>query len=236
CGADQMCQECEVEATSCTTNQQCTGVCAGCNTETNTCQYMCEPVEYLQSNGNQYIDTDYVPNNNSVVEYDFEPLSITIARFMFGVWGNTNTKGRMYIYTGGGTGPIQYGFGVGTSVAGVNYINSNVQMSLQRHLCVMDKTSLTYDGTALTTGLSGDMTGNTAKFWIGKCNDLNGRATDPTKIYSCKITDNGTLVRNFLPVLAPKKEGTGQEPAMFDKVNNKIYYNAGTGTFKTNLD
>ena len=49
------------------------------------------------------------------------------------------------------------------------------------------------------------------------------------KIYGSKIYDNGTLVRDFIPVLDPKKV-----PAMYDKENNVLYYNAGTSNFKTN--
>ena len=47
-----------------------------------------------------------------------------------------------------------------------------------------------------------------------------------TKIYSCKLYDNDVLVRDFIPVL--DKDGT---PCMYDKVEKKFYYNAGTGQF-----
>ena len=42
---------------------------------------------------------------------------------------------------------------------------------------------------------------------------------------------NGILIRNFVLVLDPK--GT---PALFDVANGKLYYNAGSGKFKTNKD
>ena len=46
------------------------------------------------------------------------------------------------------------------------------------------------------------------------------------KIYSAKIYDNDVLVRDFIPVL--DKNGT---PCMYDLVEHKFYYNAGTGQF-----
>ena len=49
------------------------------------------------------------------------------------------------------------------------------------------------------------------------------------KIYSFKIRDNGTLVRDFVPVKLTN--GSTVEYAMLDKVENKIYHNAGTGSF-----
>ena len=46
------------------------------------------------------------------------------------------------------------------------------------------------------------------------------------KIYYFKIYDNDVLVRDFIPVL--DNYGT---PCMYDKVERKFYYNAGTGDF-----
>ena len=47
-----------------------------------------------------------------------------------------------------------------------------------------------------------------------------------TRIYYCKFFENGTLVRNFIPVL--DRYGV---PCMFDSVTKNRFYNAGTGTF-----
>ena len=49
----------------------------------------------------------------------------------------------------------------------------------------------------------------------------------PNMIYFCKLwnPDDGTLVRNFVPVYMNGKAG------MYDKVNKEFYDNAGTGTF-----
>ena len=49
----------------------------------------------------------------------------------------------------------------------------------------------------------------------------------PNMIYFCKLwnPDDGTLVRNFIPVYMNGKAG------MYDKVNKEFYENAGTGTF-----
>ncbi len=46
------------------------------------------------------------------------------------------------------------------------------------------------------------------------------------KIYSCQIYDNDVLIRDFIPVL--DKDGI---PCMYDLVEHKFYYNAGTGNF-----
>ena len=50
------------------------------------------------------------------------------------------------------------------------------------------------------------------------------------KIYNCKIWKDDTLIRDFIPVL--DKNG---KPCMYDKVEEKFYYNKGTGDFKYEL-
>lgn len=45
-------------------------------------------------------------------------------------------------------------------------------------------------------------------------------------IYFCQIYDNGTLVRDFIPA----KDEVGNA-GLYDKVEGKFYYNAGTGSF-----
>lgn len=51
-------------------------------------------------------------------------------------------------------------------------------------------------------------------------------STSGTRINYCKLYDKGALVRDFSPVLAPN----GQ-PALFDQVEKKLYYNKGSGAF-----
>jgi hypothetical protein len=46
------------------------------------------------------------------------------------------------------------------------------------------------------------------------------------KIYSCKIYDNGTLVRDFIPCLNPDGEA-----GMYDFVNETFRGASGTGDF-----
>ena len=48
------------------------------------------------------------------------------------------------------------------------------------------------------------------------------------RLYSCKIYDNGTLVRDFIPA----KKISDNKCGLWDKVTNAFYPNSGTGTFK----
>jgi hypothetical protein len=46
------------------------------------------------------------------------------------------------------------------------------------------------------------------------------------RLYSCKIYDNGTLVRDYIP--CKLQDGS---IGLYDKLNNKFYANKGTGEF-----
>lgn len=47
------------------------------------------------------------------------------------------------------------------------------------------------------------------------------------RYYSCQITENDVLVRDFIPVLDVE-----DRPCMYDKVSGELFYNKGTGVFK----
>ena len=47
------------------------------------------------------------------------------------------------------------------------------------------------------------------------------------KMYECKITSNGNLIRDFVPCVRK----SDNEPGLYDRVNNVFYTNAGSGTF-----
>ena len=44
-----------------------------------------------------------------------------------------------------------------------------------------------------------------------------------------QIYDRGTLVRDFIPVVYTPNN----EPCLYDKVDKKLYHNAGSGSFTT---
>lgn len=52
-------------------------------------------------------------------------------------------------------------------------------------------------------------------------------------LYSLKIWDNETLIRDFIPVVS-QESGHENEACLYDLVNGEFYYNNGTGNFETN--
>ena len=71
-----------------------------------------------------------------------------------------------------------------------------------------------------------------ASIYRGNTGVLGTYEAFPCRFYSAKISQNSAQTRDFIPVLDWDKK-----PAMYDRKNNQLYYNQGTGEdFKTNLD
>ena len=128
---------------------------------------------------------------------------------------------------------VQYGFGKGAGVSGTNYKDfaDNVVLYSKYDL-LMDSTSCYSNGELAVSDLSGTNEDNAQEFWIGKCNDLNNRSTNPTNIYECAIWDNNILLKKFIPCYRKSDDVIG----MYDVVNGVFYTNAGTGTFTKGND
>lgn len=88
---------------------------------------------------------------------------------------------------------------------------------------------------ASDSGTQSFTVGNTSSFnsnyslWIFALNNggsLFGGAL--MKLYYLKIWDNGVLIRDYIPV---KNILNDNKICLYDKVENKFYYNAGSGEF-----
>ena len=182
-----------------------------------------QEVTYIQSSGTQYIDTNVIPNQNTRLVGRFGVTAVSDA----------------------GTGPsfIPYGSGASyNSQAFECYSQSNQyefnydgQNQLLGNIALgqiaeidhnKNVVSLTIDGAAPLT-LQLTLNSFTSPyslilFGINRGSNILGTL----KLYSCKIYDNGSLVRDYVPCL--DTQGT---PGLFDLVGGQFYGNSGTGAF-----
>ena len=185
-------------------------------------------IEYLESTGSQYIDTGFIPNQNSGMDIDFYAVRSTRSSiamigdadsgFGFGISEDSSqSTTKMFIKSGGyatnDTWVIQsiYGGGTGRYYVRINKRSASV---LASDASVITYTFPTFQST------------NNLSLWLFAVNQQTHSYSTSLKIYSCKLYDNEILVRDFIPVL-----DTNGTPCMYDKVNNRFYYNAGTGNF-----
>ena len=183
-----------------------------------------QQVEYIESTGSQYIDTGFIPNQDTRVisefEYTKDPGNIG---FIFGAgYSATDRAFELYPWTNNWNSP--YGntnIIVGTSssllTSGKIYADKNKNTILIRYIDGTEQTGQT-DYTEFTV--------TNRNMWLFSINRGNTIfLADCVRLYSCKIYDNGVLVRNFIPVIRK----IDNKPGMFDKITKQFYTNAGTG-------
>ncbi len=188
--------------------------------------------EYLESDGNQYIDTNITPNINSgiYIEYSYTTLNTPA-----GICGNYTPSG---LYPDGRRDALfistQSGSVNSTEIMlfsrGIEY-HTNTLVSLNTKY----KASINYLGDNkikfdnLETANGTNLIDNTIIRLFSRFNaSANNFNYSSAKIYSCKISNGTTLVRNFIPSVR-LSDG---EAGLYDLVNDVFYTNQGTGKFK----
>ena len=176
-------------------------------------------IEYLESTGTQYIDTGFkISSNNVNIKTIFMPLRV-------GAIGNRLSGS----YNGNLRGFSFYIWNNLTIGCGAKDISTNVPMYVN--------TVYTLDLQAKDGVLTGTVNGvnvedlytntivNNLNLYLFKPNE-SGSYNFHGRIYKYQLYDNDVLVRDFIPAL-----DSNNVPCMYDKVEGKFYYNAGTGQF-----
>ena len=176
-------------------------------------------VEYIESTGTQYIDTGFIPNQDTKVELGYKITRDLSTGFpLFGSRTSASSNGFSY---------QRYGSGVMGGQYGSNITYSTTPPDTNRHTVVRDKNKIYLDGTEIAnqTYTTFACPGN---LYINAMNNNGTAAVQNCNVayYYMKIWDNGTLIRYFIPCL----DDSGV-PCLYDLVNKKTYYNAGTGQF-----
>lgn len=174
-------------------------------------------LEYLQATGTQYIDTGYVPNQNTRIVLDAHIVPTTTNDPVFGA--RTATTNNVFaLWTSSTAVNPQYG--------NVAYNTQTISMDCnQRLIYELNKNVFTVNGTTKTFAeATFDSTYPMYLFQINNGGSIYNRYTKG-KIYSCKIYDNDVLVRDFVPKLIDGVAG------LYDNISSDFYTNAGTGNF-----
>lgn len=173
-------------------------------------------LEYIESSGTQYINTGFNPKSTSRVVMEFEFLkNATASPFMsrdssnatdmFGVF-NINGQLRSDFNT------TKVFFTAGLS-------------PLQKLLYDQNKNVCTI-GNETITNANGTFSAPRPLFLFAS-NDLGtARFFATGKLYLCRIFDNESLIRDFVPC-----KNAGGAVGLYDTVEGQFYANAGTGTF-----
>ena len=187
------------------------------------------PIEYIQSDGTQYIDTGFKPNQNTRVIMEYTVTTYNSVGFVFGGRNAArNAASFGELYSGSGKWRSDYGAN-GGSIEG-----PQLSSAFYNHRIKIDKNkNVTYvydESNNILVNIS--HTGQTFQTSFNMVfPSMNDAGTVMSfsrmiRIYCFQIYDNGVLVRDMIPVL----DGNNV-PCMYDKVSETFFYNAGTGNF-----
>ena len=178
-------------------------------------------VEYLESTGTQYIDTGFMPNQDTsvITKINFRELTsdnasvfgarIGVYYSHYGITIGSGTQNLFY-----------YGYNnMSQEIGKKAIINTDYKLNKMKNLLYVDD-NLIYSGSY------GYFNVPVSMYIFGM--NQNDEAIFKSKImlYYMEVYDNDTLVRDYIPVL-----NSSNRPCLFDKVERKCYYNQGTGEF-----
>lgn len=170
-------------------------------------------VRYIQSSGTQYIDTDFLPNQNTrVLIQTYCPLNSGSLCGAIGTGGSP----RYGVYVGN-----NYRNDYNTSTLNGSTTNITTKFLLDKNKNVQTvngvSSTATYDQFSVDKPLY--------LFAFNEWGTANYFGSG-IKIYSCLLYNNDVLIRDFVPCL-----NEDEEAGLYDLVEGKFYGNAGTGTF-----
>lgn len=172
-----------------------------------------QEVEYIKSTGTQYIDTEIKPNQNT---------SIEVKGFLIGEHSNSYCGANPYfVITSGNTPNLIIRFrrdGISFDTK-ISAFDLHI-LALKKNVAFVDNNILhTFDNTSYIT--------NYDIYLFGRNSDTGVEETNGSRIYYCKLWDNDTLIRYFIPCYRKSDNEIG----MYDLVSKQFFTNQGTGAF-----
>ena len=181
-------------------------------------------LDYIESTGTQYVDTGIVPKSTTKMVVDFAYTTSSTSSQLNG-WGSSDS-----------TEAFSFGV-VGSSQTFYCYVTSNytatftnVPFDNNKHTFSLESGSQKLDSVEYGTNTIGStaVSGQTMYLFAvhGEWQSTGGASYSNEKIYSCKIYDGNTLVRDFQPAF-----DYNNTPCLYDKITETFFYNLGSGTF-----
>lgn len=172
-------------------------------------------LEYIESTGTQYVNTEFQPNQDTTMVCDAQFTSVTGTISFGGQRLSSGTQAFVWIAVSGNLRSY-YKNGY-TVVATADTV---------RHVYAKEKNETLIDGTLLHSATYAAFSGNHPIFLFASNDSGSAAYLSSAKIYSCQIYDDETLVRDYVPC----KNASG-EAGLYDLTNEAFYGNAGTGSF-----
>ena len=185
-------------------------------------------VEYIESSGTQWIDTGFTPNQNTSAKFKVMNLAVTGSCIVGYQAGNDSQDWRFFNYNTA----VYMDVWSGRTNSGTGRCNSNTWYEFEVGNLYVKNLST---GTMETFGTAISSFTGTATIKLNQTK--SGDTPSQNRFAWVKIYDNGTLVRDLIPVRV------GTEYCMYDQVNPRggdngdgLYHNKGSGAFTGGSD
>lgn len=178
-------------------------------------------LDYIASTGTQYIDTGIKASKNLKVEAD---INITTASGWVMILGDY-TSGSYFSWWRKDTTMYAY--------YGSNNKTLAEQTGKRKYVANNTNNVWSIDSSNITVSPnSSDFSKNGGNLYLFSVNNGGNYNKASMKLYSCKIYNNGTLVRDFIPA----KRISDSKCGLWDKVNFKFYTDENGGNFTTGAE
>lgn len=179
-----------------------------------------QELQWVKANGNVYLDTTFNPNQNTRVVADVEWDASATTSWLFGARNGTNRGAFAFL-----TYKSAYRADYGSATTTLSVLPSG------RFTVEMDKNVVKINGETVATASSQNFTTNypMVLFANNTAGTISGYTT--AKLYSLKIYDNVTLVRDYIPVRSTVGTAAGMI-ALYDAVLNIVKVPSGSGDFE----
>lgn len=183
-------------------------------------------VEYLMTDGHQYINTDIKPDwyTGICVKVTAGKQNYLGETDNFIVGCRNNTGNTRWALCKSGSSALTYYYGYGTYDNIEKSINWKGSVTRELKLNYLD-TRKAWSGTNSRRLPSLSFTPAYNIRLFGSSGVDANYTKFGGKIHWCKISQRKDIVRDFIPVV---KNGVG---CMYDKITKQFYYNSGTGSF-----
>ncbi len=168
-------------------------------------------LEYIESTGTQWINTGYVPNDLTDIELKVNTKGSTSTNYFYGVTGTPE-----YVVGQQSAGNLLF---LDLQTPGHRRVSDITTSNVPHIIQVIDKEFI-IDGVSYGVSL-GSANGNKTSAFLFRSGYKNVR------IYYCKVFEQKRFIQDFIPVRRVFDGAIG----MYDRVENKLYGNNGTGEF-----
>lgn len=182
---------------------------------------------YLESTGTQWIDVGIIPNNLTSLELTVSGVSDGSFSSSTGTWFLGARKAYLDnafgFYYNQSTQNFYYAFG--NVMPNAFYTSASLYGNVRT--IRLDSAGLYVDNTKVVSITPKSFTSPVPLSLFGLNNDGTVVSRTSFRCHSMKVWDEDNLIRDLIPVL-----DLDDVACLYDKVTEKFYYNAGTGSFK----